>query len=578
VAQLLELRIPLIIALNMVDLAERSGVTVRPDVLSIELGVPVIPIVASTGFGVVQLKQALSRGPGPIGNQKFATMPPQIDEAAEAVSAQLSEVPEPLRRAEAIRLLSDPDASAPGTSREIIASTQRELLAAGVDVQSAVVDARYRWIGGIVERTSVTASIGHLSVSDRLDAVLTHRVWGWLAFGGAMAAVFFCIFSVAAYPMEWIENGVSWLGELVGGLLPESDFRSLIVDGVFAGVGGVVVFLPQIMILFFFLGLLEDSGYMARAAFIMDRVMSKAGLQGKCFIPMLSSFACAIPGVMATRSIENRSDRLATILVAPLMSCSARIPVYGLMIAVLIPHAGPWQQAGIMLAMYALGTVAAFVMAWLFRKTFLRGERSMLLLELPPYRLPSLRTVLVRMWERAALFLGRAGTVILALSILLWAMATYPKPSDGNANASDALAQSFAGQMGHAIEPVIAPLGYDWKIGIGLIASFAAREVFVGTMAVVYNVEQSDDEDTKQLREAMRSESKADGSPLFTPLVCVGLMVFYVLAMQCISTVAIVRRETNSWHWPIFQIVYMTALAYFGALVVYQGGRLFGWQ
>jgi ferrous iron transport protein B len=310
----------------------------------------------------------------------------------------------------------------------------------------------------------------------------------------------------------------------------------------------------------------------------MDRVMSKVGLHGKSFIPMLSSLACAIPGVMATRTIENRKDRLVTILVAPLMSCSARWPVYIVMIAVLMPRESPLLKSGIILSMYLLGMLAACGMAWLFKKTLLRGETPMLLLELPPYRLPSLRTIALRMWERGLLFLRRAGTIILALSILLWALSTYPKPTDPDTEPAGAIAHSFAGKMGHALEPIIAPLGFDWKIGIGLIGSFAAREVFVSTMSIVYNVEDGDAENTSSLRDKMRMERHVDGRPVFTPLVCIGLMVFYVLAMQCISTVAIVRRETNSWRWPLFQLGYMTLLAYVGALVVYQGGRLLGFQ
>jgi len=305
--------------------------------------------------------------------------------------------------------------------------------------------------------------------------------------------------------------------------------------------------------------------------------MSKVGLHGKSFIPMLSSFACAIPGIMATRTIEHRKDRLVTILVAPLMSCSARLPVYTLMIAVLLPVENPFTKAGIMLSMYLTGLVAALVMAWIFKRTLLKSETPMLLLELPPYRWPSFHTILLRMWERGWIFLRRAGTVILALSILLWALLTYPKPSNPDATPSEAIAHSIGGRMGHGIEPLIRPLGYDWKIGIGLIGSFAAREVFVGTMGIVYNIEDAD-ATSQPLRDTMMAEKRPDGRPVFTPLVCIGLMVFYVLAMQCISTVAIVRRETNSWFWPLFQVAYMTGLAWFGAFVVYQGGRLLGWQ
>jgi ferrous iron transport protein B len=416
-----------------------------------------------------------------------------------------------------------------------------------------------------------------LSMSDKIDGYLTHPLWGWVAFLGVMVLMFVFIFSIAQFPMDGIDWLTKALGTWVKLKVPAGDMQSLLSDGVVAGVGGVVKFLPQILILYFFLGLLEDSGYMARAAFIMDRVMSKVGLHGKSFIPLLSSFACAIPGIMATRTIENRKDRLVTILVAPLMSCSARLPVYTLMIAVLIPAANIFVQAGIMLCMYLLGLLVAFVMAWIFKRTLLKSETPMLLLELPPYRWPSFQTILLRMWERALIFLRRAGTVILALSIILWALLTYPKPAKSDATPAEAIAHSIGGRMGHAVEPLIRPLGYDWKIGVGLIGSFAAREVFVGTMGIIYNIEDTE-KAIEPLRDTMINEKRDNGQPVFTPLVCVGLMVFYVLAMQCISTVAIVRRETNSWSWPLFQIAYMTGLAWLGAFLVYQGGHLLGWQ
>jgi ferrous iron transport protein B len=316
---------------------------------------------------------------------------------------------------------------------------------------------------------------------------------------------------------------------------------------------------------------------MARAAFIMDRLMSRVGLNGKSFIPLLSSYACAIPGIMATRTIENHKDRLVTILVAPLMSCSARLPVYLLMIAALVPddRVPLITKVGIMLLMYALGTFGAFGFAWLFKRTLLKGEPPLMIMELPPYRLPALRDVLLHMFERGWVFLRRAGTVILGISIVLWFLAAYPKAPD-NAPPQQQLAQSFAGRAGHVIEPVIKPLGFDWQIGIGLISSFAAREVFVSTMSVVFNAQSEDDEDTEPLRQALLSARWPDGRPLFTPLVCFTLMVFYVFAMQCVSTVAIVRRETNSWRWPLFQIAYMTGTAWILSLIVYQIGRALG--
>ncbi|WP_348545763.1 ferrous iron transport protein B [Chthoniobacter sp.] len=583
VAQMLELNIPIVVALNMVDVAEKNGVVIDLMALREKLGVPVIPMVATKGVGLIELRQAVSRSPLPP-PAICAQMPIVLEREVMALAKQLP-VAHEVARGEALLLLTLHEAALDEVThhdRAIVEATkvaQQRLLTAGIDPLSAPVDARYDWIGQVCAAAHHSGDSHHaVSISDKLDGWLTHRVWGWVAFLGMMSLMFFCIFVVAQVPMDWIKDGAAALAKWVGDHLPESDLRGLLTDGVIAGVGGVVIFLPQILILYFFLGILEDTGYMARAAFIMDRLMSKAGLHGKSFIPMLSSFACAIPGIMATRTIENRKDRLVTILVAPLMSCSARVPVYTIMIAVLIPGYSAWPKALIMLCMYFLGAIVAFGMAWLFKKKLLKGETPMLLLEMPPYRMPSWKGVAIRMWERSGLFLRRAGTVILALSILLWALATYPKPSDPKATPSEALAQSLAGRMGHAIEPAITPLGFDWKIGIGLIGSFAAREVFVGTMSIVYSVESKDKEDIEPLRDTMVAEKRADGSPVFTPLVCIGLMVFYVLAMQCISTVAIVRRETNSWRWPLFQIAYMTTLAWVGAFIVFQGGKLLGFH
>ncbi|MCE9610986.1 MAG: ferrous iron transport protein B [Chthoniobacter sp.] len=582
VAQMLELHIPVVVALNMVDVAEKNGVVIDLMALREKLCVPVIPMVGTAGVGFIELRQAVSRSPLPAPTI-CAQMPIVLERETMALAKQLPVAPE-VARGEALLLLTlhdealDALAHHDRTIIDLTRSTQQRLTASGIDPLSAPVDARYAWIGQVCA-AALHKGAGHdsASLSDQLDGWLTHRVWGWIAFLGIMALMFFCIFTVAQYPMDWIDGATAVLADFVKAKMPDTDLRGLLTDGVIAGVGGVVVFLPQILVLFFFLGILEDTGYMARAAFIMDRLMSKVGLHGKSFIPMLSSLACAIPGIMATRTIENRKDRLVTILVAPLMSCSARWQVYAVMIAVLLPSGSAWLKAGIILGMYLLGLVTALLMAWLFKKKLLKGETPMLLLEMPPYRVPSFKSIALRMWERAGLFLRRAGTVILALSILLWALATYPKPANADATPAEALAHSAAGRMGHAIEPLIAPLGYDWKIGIGLIGSFAAREVFVSTMSIVYNVE-SNDQDTAPLRDTMLGEKRADGRPVFTPLVCLGLMVFYVLAMQCISTVAIVRRETNSWFWPLFQIAYMTGLAWIGAFIVYQGGRLLGFQ
>jgi len=328
--------------------------------------------------------------------------------------------------------------------------------------------------------------------------------------------------------------------------------------------------------LFLFIGFLEDTGYMARAAFIMDRLMSKVGLHGKSFIPLLSSFACAIPGIMATRTIESRKDRLVTMLVAPLVSCSARLPVYALMIAAFIPRKtvlGIFSLPGLTLvAMYLLGLTAALSMAWVFKKTLLKSEAPAFIMELPPYKIPSLKSVLLHMWERSVLFLKRAGTIILGVSIVLWFLATYPKLE--YASPSEQLNQSFAGRAGHLIEPIIKPLGFDWKIGIGLIGSILQREVFVSTMGTIYNIKDAKQEmGNISLREHLQHDvDPLSGLPTFTALTAICLMVYYVLAMQCMSTVAVVRRETNGWKWPLFQISYMTALAYSITFIVYRIG------
>lgn len=582
VAQLLDLQLPMVLALNMVDMAEAAGIRLDIKGLEAALGIPVIPMIAAKGEGLIELKQAISRQPLPLPARK-APIPEAMEREAQALAQELTVAPE-VAYPEALLLLTLHDQAlqelTDAKSVKATQSAQARLRSIDVDPLSALVETRYDWIAEVCAQYA-RKSEGEeyqLTVSDRLDSYLTHRVWGWIAFLGAMAVVFLSIFIVADYPMGWIEAGQKGIADWITGAMAAGDLRSLLVDGVLKGVGGVIIFLPQILILFFFLGLLEDSGYMARAAFLMDRLMSSVGLHGKSFIPMLSSYACAIPGIMATRTVENPKDRLVTILVAPLMSCSARLPVYVLMIAVLLPMGSVWTKVGIMFAMYAVGTLTAFLMAWVFKKTLLKGETPMLLLELPPYRFPSLKNICLRMFERAGLFLKRAGTVILALSIILWALLTYPKPADPETPRGAAVAQSYAGQMGHAIEPLIRPLGYDWKIGIGLIGSFAARELFVGTMGIVYNLDDEHAEEVDSVRDVMSLEKHADGTPVYTPLVCISLMVFYVLAMQCISTIAVVRRETNSWKWPLFQVAYMTGLAWAGALLVVQVGRLFGFQ
>ena len=586
VHQILDLGRPVILVLNMMDLATQAGLRIRAARLEQELGIPVIPCEAVRGKGLIELKLAMSRSDLPLPRHRW-DIPAPIAPAVTDLQASLTENDRraPLiARAEALLLLTDQDSvRVAGSTRlsarttEILQGWQKRWEAAGTDWAGTLVTSRYDAIGqlctGLVEHEGGPA---RATTSDRIDAVVTHPVWGWLVLGAVMTLLFVSIFSLAQAPMDWIGYRTAALAGWVRQTMAAGDLRDLVTDGAIAGVGSVVTFLPQILILFFFIGLLENTGYMARAAFIMDRLMSRVGLNGKSFIPMLSSYACAIPGIMATRTIEDPKDRLVTILVAPLMSCSARLPVYLLMIAALLPadQVSIGTKVGLLLLMYALGTVGAFGFAWLFKRTLLKGEPPMMIMELPPYRRPKLRDVLLHLFERAVIFLKRAGTVILGISVVLWFLAAYPKAPAG-ATPTQQLAQSFAGRAGHALEPVVRPLGFDWQIGIGLISSFAAREVFVSTMGVVFNAE-SADENTPTLRTALRQAHWPDGRRLFTPLVCFNLMVFYVFAMQCMSTIAVVRRETNSWRWPIFQTAYMTGTAWLVCFVIYQTGRALG--
>jgi ferrous iron transport protein B len=625
--QVIELGYPTILALNMVDVAQANGHDIDAALLARRLGVPVVPLVASAGQGLPALRQrilsllgkASATQPAP---KSFVTIAEPLRRETDALAAQLERTfPEShfQAEAEALLILSDERFLNSSTGHypvpiaEAVRAARTRLEEAGVDWRSAAIEARYATITEIQQAATNERLVETETFSDRLDRVVTHKVWGLLIFLAVMTVMFQSIFRFAQIPMDWLQGGIDRLDALVGSALAPGPLNDLLAKGVVQGVGAVVVFLPQICLLFLFIGLLEDTGYMARAAFLMDRLMSKVGLHGKSFIPMLSSFACAIPGIMATRTIESPKDRLVTILVAPLMSCSARLPVYTLLIAACIPDQavlGLVKLQGLtLMGMYLLGIVVALGMAWLFKKTLLRGPAPMLLMELPPYKRPLLRTVLRHMWDRSKLFLRRAGTVILGINILLWFLCAYPKNARVDpelagqraapetlavANASGVAApqiadsetqragailrHSFAGRIGQLIEPILAPLGFDWKIGIGIVASFAAREVFVSTMSLVYNIGQPDDADaaTRTLAETMRAQTRPDGTPLYTTLTGLTLMVFYVFALQCVSTVAVVRRETNSWKWPFFQWLYMGALAWILAFATYQGGRWLG--
>ncbi len=588
VSQIQDLQIPMVVALNMMDEVESQGCKIDVERFSKLLGLPVIPMVANQGQGIGELKKVLDQGVE-VTYERHWRMSALMEEDLESIVQLLMEKGDLDRSQaffEAVFLISSAaqipdDNKLHGVdmtfSKEVkgeLNQIHARLVRQGVRARSAAIEARYEWIKSVVKKTVVEPLTPLMNWTHKIDSVLTHKVWGWFAFLGMMAFMFYMIFTVATYPMDLIDTTFSSLSNYVTQIMPPGDLRDLITDGILAGVGGVIIFLPQILILFFFIGLLQDTGYMARAAFIMDRLMSKVGLHGKSFIPLLSSFACAIPGIMAARTIENPKDRLVTILVAPLMSCSARLPVYTILIAVLLPQASAWEKSGIMLIMYLLGIVGACLMGWLFKKTLLRGQKPSFIMELPPYRFPSVKVIILQMWERSRLFVKRAGTIILTLSIVLWALMSFPKHE--TLEPSQALKQSYAGQMGTALEPIIKPLGYDWRVGIGLIGSFAAREVFVSTMSIVFNLDE--DAEDLTLRDAFSKAHWPDGRTLFTPLVCVSLMVFYVFALQCVSTIVVVFKETESWRWTLFQLVYMTALAYFCAFLVFQGGRMFGFS
>ena len=591
--QIIDLGLPVIVCLNMVDVAKQMGLEIDVKALERELGVPIIPTIAAKGKGLDDLRARLQQPAPPLPVRRW-----RVPDAIKTEVVELAHVlvEEHLCSPTgaffvALSLLTSPeghltdpapDAAAiaqhPRVQDQVLRALQRlELM--GEDPTSSAVEARYEWIQGVCDRVTRQGEIP-VTWSDRFDRIATHRVWGFVLFFALMALMFQAVFTWAQVPMGWIEVGQNWLGDWVSSRMPEGDLRSLVVDGVIAGVGGVVIFMPQILLLFLFLGLLEDTGYMARAAFVMDRVMTKVGLHGKSFIPLLSSFACAIPGIMATRTIESKKDRMVTILVAPLMSCSARIPVYTLLIAGFIPATRLWGvfsiPALVMVSLYILGLVAALSMAGLLKKTLFKGEAPLFLMELPPYKMPSLKTVAAQSWERGSQFLKRAGTVILAISILLWFAMRYP--GNSHQTPSERLRYSAAGRAGHLLEPVIQPFGMDWKVGIGILGSFAAREVFVSTMAIVYNVEDGDeDKQSTSVRQQMQQEKDpVTGKPRFTPVSAGALLVFYVLAMQCVATMAVVRRETESWKWPLFQWAYMAVLAWVGATLVFHIGRMLG--
>ena len=581
--------LPVVIALNMSDDAARDGIVIDVDELAAMTGAEVVRTVATRGEGIAELKAAIGRAAAKAPTDApFLERPTALTvDLAELEAAILAE--HALERPGAARawatwlLLSLDDhgaddlAGVPSTLRSLTRDIRDRAAATGRNVDLEIISSSYRRVDTIVEAVVRRTPEPSQRRTDRIDSVLTHRFYGGAVFALVMLVVFQALFSWSEPAIAFIESGVAMVQDLAAAALPPGPLTDLIINGIIAGVGNVVVFVPQIGLLFLFIGLLEDSGYLARVAFVIDRLMRSVGLNGRAFVPMLSGFSCAIPAVMATRTIESRTDRLLTMMVLPLMSCSARLPVYVLITAtVFAPNARyGFLSVGalVLFAMYLLSVVAALTAAAVLRRTVLKGSGAPLVLELPPYRLPALSVLMFNVWQRVRAFLIGAGTVILALTIVLWALLSYPKAAADA--AGDQLRQSFAGRLGHAIEPAIEPLGFDWRIGVGIIGAFAAREVFVSTLAIVFDIE-SDGAEEEPLRIALRAATWPDGRRLMTPLAGVSLMVFFVLACQCMSTIAVVRRESGTWRWPIFMLVYMTVLAYGASLAVYQVGTRLG--
>lgn len=554
VSQVLEHETPVVVALNMIDAADAEGIRIDVEGLARELGCPVVPVSAKTGLGLDSLVGALER----VLNGDVVRIPMiQQSIACHACS-------------------------------------------------TCPFQNRYTWTESVAGRFVRHPGTARNARTEAIDRALTHPIGGLIAFFGVMALMFYLIFHLASVPMDLIDHLFVTLGNAVADFVPEGDFQSLLVNGIIGGVGGILVFLPQICILFFFLALLEDTGYLARAAFVMDRLMRRIGLPGKAFVPLLSAHACAIPAIMATRVIEDRRDRLVTILIAPLMTCSARIPVYTMVIALIFPNS-PGLAALTFMGAYGISIFAGLLAAFVLKRTILPGETRPLVLELPNYRIPSLRTALWHTYDQARMFVKQAGTLILLISIILWALATYPKSDpppralelraeaaalaeagqvDEAAAAEQeaafleeqhALANSLAGRIGHWIEPLIEPLGFNWQIGIGIVSSFAAREVIVSTLAVVYGVgADRAEEEPSSLYDSLRKARRADGTPVFTIATGFSLLMYYILAAQCLPTQAVTRKETGSWKWAAFQLLYMTAIAYLAALATYQLLRAFG--
>ncbi len=623
VSQCAELGIPAVIALNQCDAAKRNGIRIDASLLAKKLGVPVVETIATRGTGLVELKQAIvSALDAPSTLQKIH-WPDCVTNGCALLRAELPGIgSNDLTQAEALRVLFDRDSvftcgvGDEACVRKLLDTAHREIRESGLNPGSAEAVIHYRHLESLLE--GVVEASGPIARShDSIDALLLNRVWGTLIFLGVMYIVFQSLYSWAGPLMDLIDTGTSATQEFVRPLLSTTPaLQSLLCDGIIAGVGGVLIFLPQILILFFFIALLEDTGYMARAAFLVDKLFSWCGLNGRSFVPLLSSYACAIPGVLATRTLSDPKARLTTILMAPFMSCSARLPVYILLIGTFIePLYGPLVAGAVLFAMHFAGLALALPLAWVLNRFFLKIKNQPFILEMPDYRVPTLRNIFRRILDRGREFVLKAGTVILAFSVLIWALLYFPRSPDvkettsmaffseiagshsaaeiqsalenPDSDISTALAhridsayieQSYLGRFGKAVQPVFDPAGFDWKITVGVLSSFPAREVIIATMGIIYNLGADVDEGSDDLRSVLQKEKWTSGprmgQPVYTLPVVIGIMVFFALCMQCGATVAIIARELN-WRWAAFSFFGMTTLAWAIAVLIYQSCKLF---
>jgi len=584
--QVIDLKTPCILALNMMDLIESDGVKIYLKLLEEKLGVAVVPINARKKIGIGNLKQAILNVKERENKNSFVDIKNLCPNLIEDIQKLINKASDYNAFQIACNYKTITDFSKQDKDKLDSIISEHKFIAKRLQATETV--RRYKAIDQLLEEcVEYPENSKNNSLTQKLDNILTHPIYGFAIFLGVLFLIFQAVFSWSEYPMEIIDNSISQLSQFVANSLPEGALNSLIVDGIIAGLGGIVIFVPQIAFLFAFIAILEDTGYMSRVSFITDKLLRGFGLSGRSIIPLLSGAACAIPAVMSARTIPNWKERIITIMVVPLMSCAARLPVYTLLISMMIPAEQKWfifnLQGLTMMGFYLIGFVSAILIAWLMKYIIKSKERSYFVMEMPTYKTPDWRTVFYTIIEKVKVFLIDAGKIIIAISVVLWALSSYGPSSKfdeierkyqntENAEvviASEKLESSYAGIIGKSIEPVIAPLGFDWRIGISLITSFAAREVFVGTMSTIYSV--GDADNTKSIREKLMSHKNPEtGEAFFTPAVALSLMLFYAFAMQCMSTLAIVFRETNGWKWPVIQFIYMSALAYLASFVAYQ--------